>query len=207
MTDRQHDPVPTEIQLHQKSRLLEISFEDGAHFKLPCEYLRVFSPSAEVQAARKRGEWVTGKQNVNIERISQVGNYAIQLYFDDSHDTGVYSWKRLYELGVNREKNWQVYLDRSQAADRQVADDGPLKVKLLYFVNLVDDLGRASEEVELPTSVRDVKSLIIWLRQRGGQWDAALGRTALKITVNKQFVDPDTRLTNKDEIAIVPTPH
>ena len=98
-------------------------------------------------------------------------------------------------------------MNRTQVADRQVAEDGSLKVKLLYFINLVDDLGRESEEVELPASVRDVKSLVSWLRQRGGQWDAALGQTALKITVNKQFADPDTRLANQDEIAIVPTPH
>lgn len=113
-------PKPTEIKLHQASHLLEISFDDGSTFRLPTEYLRVYSPSAEVQGHGPGQEVLQiGKQDVNIERIEQVGNYAIQLYFDDNHDTGIYSWQTLYDLGQNQEQYWQDYLDRLQAAGHE----------------------------------------------------------------------------------------
>jgi DUF971 family protein len=109
--------VPTDINLHKKSRSLEIRFEDGASFNLPCEYLRVYSPSAEVQGhGPGQGVLQTGKENVNIAEIQPVGNYAIVLVFDDGHDTGIYSWETLYQLGSNYEKNWQDYLQRLEAA-------------------------------------------------------------------------------------------
>ncbi len=104
---------PTEINLHQKSRMLEIAFEDGAHFNLPVEYLRVNSPSAEVQGhGPGQGVLQLGKEDVNIESIEQVGTYAIQLFFDDNHNTGIYSWDTLYDLGKNQERYWQEYLDK-----------------------------------------------------------------------------------------------
>jgi DUF971 family protein len=109
--------APTEINLHKKSRSLEVSFEDGASFNMPCEYLRVYSPSAEVQGhGPGQGVLQTGKENVNIVEIQPVGNYAVVLVFDDGHDTGIYSWETLYQLGSNYEKNWQDYLDRLAAA-------------------------------------------------------------------------------------------
>jgi DUF971 family protein len=110
-------PHPTEINLHQKSRMLEIKFDDGAHFEMSCEYLRVHSPSAEVQG-HGPGEGVlqVGKEDVNIERIEPVGHYAIQIYFDDEHSTGIYSWETLYKLGVNMDRNWQDYLNRLKEA-------------------------------------------------------------------------------------------
>jgi len=113
----QQHPHPTEINLHQKSRMLEISFDDGAHFEMSCEYLRVNSPSAEVQG-HSPGESVlqVDKEDVNIERIEAVGNYAIQIYFDDEHNTGIYSWDTLYRLGANKQHNWQAYLDRLKEA-------------------------------------------------------------------------------------------
>ena len=113
----QEHPHPTEINLHQKSRMLEIKFDDGAAFEMSCEYLRVHSPSAEVQG-HGPGEGVlqVDKEDVNVERIEPVGNYAIQIYFDDGHNTGIYSWDTLYRLGANKEKNWQDYLDRLKAA-------------------------------------------------------------------------------------------
>jgi len=104
---------PTEIKLHQASRLLEVAFEDGAHFRLPCEYLRVFSPSAEVRGhGPGTGTLVTGKEEVNITAIEPVGNYAVRLVFDDGHSAGLYSWNVLYELGAAQESNWQDYLRR-----------------------------------------------------------------------------------------------
>ncbi len=113
----QKHPHPTEINFHQKSRTLEIKFDDGAHFEMSCEYLRVHSPSAEVQG-HGPGEGVlqVDKEDVNIERIEPVGHYAIQIYFDDEHNTGIYSWETLYRLGANMEKNWQDYLNRLKEA-------------------------------------------------------------------------------------------
>jgi len=108
---------PTEIKLHKPSKMLTIKFDDDTEFKMSCEYLRVHSPSAEVQG-HGPGEGVlqVDKEDVGIERIEQVGNYAIQIYFDDEHNTGIYSWDTLYKLGANKDKNWQDYLDRLKAA-------------------------------------------------------------------------------------------
>jgi DUF971 family protein len=108
---------PTDIKLHQKSRVLEILFEDGACFTLPCEYLRVFSPSAEVRGHGPGQEVLqVGKENVNITAIEPVGNYAIKIVFTDGHNTGLYSWDLLYDLGIHQEQNWQHYLQRLAAA-------------------------------------------------------------------------------------------
>lgn len=113
-------PRPTNINLHQKSRLLEISFDSGDTYKLPCEYLRVYSPSAEVRGHGPGQEVLqVGKEKVNIEKIEPVGNYAIQLYFDDGHSTGIYSWETLYMLGENYEALWQEYLERLRKAGKE----------------------------------------------------------------------------------------
>lgn len=108
---------PTDIRLRTASRLLEVSFDDGASFALSFEYLRVFSPSAEVKG-HGGGEGIlqTGKQAVTITAVEPVGNYAVRLVFDDGHNTGLYSWVLLYELGRDREVNWQRYLERCAAA-------------------------------------------------------------------------------------------
>ena len=113
-------PRPTEINLHKASHVLEVTFDDGSNFHLPTEYLRVYSPSAEVQGHGPGQEVLQiGKQDVNINKIEMVGNYAIQLFFDDNHDTGIYSWETLYELGKHQDANWQHYLGRLQAAGHQ----------------------------------------------------------------------------------------
>lgn len=108
---------PTDIKLHRTSRILEVSFEDGKTFSLPCEYLRVYSPSAEVRGHGPGQEVLqVGKERVNIERIEPTGNYAVTLAFDDGHDSGIYSWETLYDLGTNQEKYWTDYLARLEAA-------------------------------------------------------------------------------------------
>ncbi len=109
--------TPTEIQLHQKSRILEIAFDDGERFELSCEYLRVYSPSAEVMGHGPGQEVLQiGKEDVNITAIEPVGNYAIKLVFDDNHASGLYSWEHLYNLGKNQQQKWKDYLDRLEAA-------------------------------------------------------------------------------------------
>lgn len=108
-----NSPQPTEIKLHQKSRVLEISFADGKTFQLPCEFLRVHSPSAEVRGHGPGQEVLQiGKQDVGITHIEPVGTYAIQLVFSDGHDTGIYSWDLLYQYGLHQEEMWQDYLRR-----------------------------------------------------------------------------------------------
>lgn len=114
---------PTDIRLLQKSRKLVVSFSDGKTFEYPCEYLRVYSQSAEVTGHMPGQEVLqVGKQNVNIDAITPVGNYAIKLHFDDGHDTGLYSWETLYDLGQNYALNWQDYLDRLLAAGHKHRD-------------------------------------------------------------------------------------
>lgn len=109
--------LPTEIKLHQKSRLLEVAFSDGKRFELPCEFLRVYSPSAEVRGHGPGQEVLqVGKMNVEITDIQPVGSYAVQLVFSDGHDSGLYSWDYLYDLGVNQEALWQQYLARMKDA-------------------------------------------------------------------------------------------
>ncbi len=117
MADEPNKPRPIEINLHQKSRVLEVSFDDGAHFNLSCEYLRVHSPSAEVRGHGPGQEVLqVGKEQVNISAIDPVGSYAVRLHFDDGHNTGLYSWRYLYELGAQHEEKWRDYLARLQQA-------------------------------------------------------------------------------------------
>lgn len=102
---------PTEIKLHQQSKILEIKYSDGSLFELPCEYLRVFSPSAEVRAhTGEVAKLVTGKENVNITEMKPVGQYAIKIYFDDGHNSGLYDWDMIYNLGIDYKKNWESYM-------------------------------------------------------------------------------------------------
>lgn len=111
------DPIPTEIKLRHRSRVLEVSFDDGSRFELPYEYLRVHSPSAEVKGHGPGQETlVTGKQEVGIRAAEPVGQYAVRLVFDDGHDTGLYTWKYLHELGREHAQNWAKYLQRVAAA-------------------------------------------------------------------------------------------
>jgi DUF971 family protein len=111
------DITPSEIRLRKKSRLLAITFDDGTSFDLPFEYLRVFSPSAEVKGHGPGQEVLqVDKQNVEIVAVEPVGHYAVRLVFDDGHNTGLYTWKYLHELGRNQSTNWQSYLDRLKAA-------------------------------------------------------------------------------------------
>lgn len=111
---------PTDIKLHQTSHILEVIFSDGKTFNLPVEYLRVNSPSAEVQGHGPGQEVLQiGKQDVNITQIDMVGNYAIQPHFDDNHNTGIFSWDTLYQLGENYEENWKNYLQRLKDAGKE----------------------------------------------------------------------------------------
>jgi DUF971 family protein len=109
--------VPSEIKLHQRSRAMEVTFSDGHVFRLPYEFLRVYSPSAEVRGHGPGQEVLqTGKRAVEITALEPVGSYAVQPSFSDGHSTGIFSWDYLYHLGQNQEKMWQDYLAKLEAA-------------------------------------------------------------------------------------------
>lgn len=208
MNDQANRRIPTEINLHRKSRLLRMTFSDGETFDLPCEYLRVFSKAAEV-VTRDLPE--TGKEQVNIDRIEPQGSYAIRIVFDDGHDTGIYSWETLYDLGVNLEAYWQDYLDRLAATGYTRegtrlgdAGEGERNIKLLYFAYLAEYLRKEAEEVTPPNSVEDVQSLLAWLRKKERDRGYLLADDNVRVTVNKQFTEPFTKLDPGDEVAIVP---
>lgn len=110
-------PIPTEIKLHQKSREMELTFDDGSNFHLSYEFLRVYSPSAEVRGHGPGQETLqTGKRNVDIKSLDAVGNYAVKPTFSDGHDSGIYSWDVLYQLGADKDALWAEYLARLEAA-------------------------------------------------------------------------------------------
>ena len=203
-------PTPTDIQLHAKSRLLEITFADGARFEYPCEYLRVKSNAAEV---RTLGRPETGKEGVNITAIEPQGNYAIRLVFDDGHDTGIYSWETLYDLGRRFEEYWNDYLAALEQIGYRRNEPGrgrqagqKVTARLLYFAQLPDVFGMESEEVALPDAVTNVRELLAWLRGRGKQQRDLLRDERVTVTVNKSFAEPYTPIEHGDEVAIVPRP-
>jgi len=121
--------VPVAIRLHQASRLLELSYADGEHYSLSCEYLRVYSPSAEVRGHGAGQETLqTGKRLVTIERIETVGNYALQFHFSDGHDSGIYSWEYLHELCRDQQRRWTDYLARLTLAGASREPAGPVLI-------------------------------------------------------------------------------
>lgn len=183
-------------------------FSNGRTFDLPCEYLRVNSKAAEV-VTRKTPE--IGKEKVNIGSIEPQGSYAIRIVFDDGHDTGIYSWETLYDLGVNRNVYWQNYLDRLSAAGytregTRLADaeESERSIRLLYFAYLAKYLRKESEELAPPEDVEDVQSLLAWLRKKERDRGYLLADDNVRVTVNKQFAEPFTKLDPGDEVAVVP---
>lgn len=112
-----HAPQPTELTLHQASRVLEVAFDDGARFRIPFELMRVYSPSAEVQGHGPGQETLqTGKREVSVDRLELVGHYAVQPTFSDGHDTGIFTWVYLYSLGAKQDELWRRHLERLAAA-------------------------------------------------------------------------------------------
>jgi DUF971 family protein/molybdopterin converting factor small subunit len=202
MTEKATRHTPSALQLHQKSRLLSVTFEDGNTFELPCEYLRVFSRAAEVRALVQP---LTGKEAVNISAIEPQGQYAVRLVFDDGHDTGIYSWDTLYDLGQHRERNWRDYLARLQALGYERKEPGgQRRVKLLYFAYLVKKLRRETEDLQLPPTVTTVQQLLDHLRRRRPDAAPLFADDQVRVTVNRQFAEPFTLLEEGDEVGLVP---
>jgi molybdopterin converting factor small subunit len=155
---------------------------------------------------------VHGKQMVNISMLDPQGSYALKITFDDGHDTGIYSWSTLHELGKNYEANWQGYLERLDKhglsrGDARITDtEGKVVIKLLYFIDLARVSGRDEEEVVIPESVTNVETLLVWMRKRGDRWQEPFTDNRLQVTVNKQFSEPYTLIEHGDEVAFVPRP-
>lgn len=207
MSEQPTTKIPVEINLHRKSKLLAIEYADGARFEYPCEYLRVFSRAKEV---RTLATPVTGKEQVNILSIEPQGQYAVRLIFDDGHDTGIFSWDTLYQLGEKQEDNWRDYLKSLEEigySRRQSRDDSskPCQIKILYFTYLAEYFRKTSETVGIPESVTSVENLLDWLRKRYEDKDYLLRDGSFQVTVNKQFSEPFTRIDDGDEVALVPT--
>lgn len=204
MTEQSNTPAPTGINLHRKSRVLEISFADGASFNLPCEYLRVYSPAAQDQGP------VHGKAMVNLASIEPQGQEALLLAFDDGHCDN-YTWPLLHALGQAHEKNWDVYLQRLMDAKltrcdgRDTEPNATLNITVFYFIQLAEISGKDKENLLIPGTVTNVQSLLTWLRKRGPAWAEAFKDNQVQVTVNKQFAELFTLIETQDEVAIVPT--
>lgn len=203
-------PAPTRITLERKARVLVIDFDDGTSFRLPCAYLRAFSPSREAAGPPAGSRRAGAAAPVDIERIEAVGHYALRLVFDDGHDTGVYSFDTLYRLGRDQAANQAAERDRRARAgeDRprlwDSSEEDWIEVRLLYFSGVADLLGRTAEEVTPPAGVHTLAALIGWLRERGEPWRSALAPGAIAVTVNKRFVTRNEGLLSGDEISIRP---
>lgn len=121
-------PIPESLTVHAQSRVLEVAFSDGAHFRIPLELMRVYSPSAEVQGHGPGQEVLqTGKRLVTLEGLEPVGNYGVKPVFSDGHASGIFTWDYLYQLGAEQDRMWQEYEGRLQAAG--VLRDDPMPVK------------------------------------------------------------------------------
>jgi len=197
--DNQPAEMPTGIKLHKVSRYLEVSYASGESFNLPFEYLRAFSPGAEEKVSREMGNKITVNKYVSISAINPVGSYAIQIVFDDGHETGIYSWARLYDLALNVKSDWE---DRDQIVSAEHKNEqGERTITILYFASLAIRLGLESETITLAEDVKTIDDLIPWLMTRRGEWEDALAGT-LKITVNRQFVGMADLIVDGDEIAL-----
>ncbi len=199
--------TPTEIKLHQKSKILEISFDTGENFKYPCEYLRTHAKSAEIETSDTP---IAHKADVNIEKIEPQGSYALRLFFNDGYDSGIFSWDTLYELGNEYEANWDKYLKALEQHNlshnsEQTPKDGKAKIKLMYFMtNMLKVTRKETDEIELPESIKDVQGLLKLLRFKGKDWERMFADDAVQVTVNKQFAELFTVLENGDEVAFIP---
>jgi DUF971 family protein/molybdopterin converting factor small subunit len=198
VTDQAAPIAPTGINLHQKSRLLEIAFSDGFSFNYPCEYLRV---------STDQGAPVQGKKQVDFQAIEPRDTEALQIDFNDGYSCTC-SWDNLHDLGVNYENRWQAYLQQLEdnGLERGVKPDGKVAIKVLYFIKLAIISGKDDEDLNIPASVTNVASLLAWLRKRGDDWNEAFTEERVQVTVNKHFAEPFTLIEGGDEVAIVPRP-
>jgi DUF971 family protein/molybdopterin converting factor small subunit len=198
VTDQATPVVPTGINLHQKSRLLEIAFSDGFSFNYPCEYLRI---------STDQGTPVHGKKQVDFQAIEPQDTEALQINFNDGYSCTC-SWDSLHDLGVNYKNRWQSYLQQLEDNGLKRGDetDGKVAIKVLYFIKLAIISGKDEEDLDIPASVTDVASLLAWLRKRGDDWKEAFAEERVQVTVNKHFAEPFTLIEGGDEVAIVPRP-
>ncbi|MFK5984142.1 MAG: gamma-butyrobetaine hydroxylase-like domain-containing protein [Pseudomonadota bacterium] len=196
---------PTNISLHKKSRLLEIQFNDGENFNLSCEYLRTHSKSAELQTNEIP---VSGKININIDKIEPQGEYGIRLYFDDGYDTGIFSWDSLYDLGINYQTIWDKYLEKLEEFGLQRGENDKQftgKIKVLFFMDkLIKLTKKEEEELELTDKIKTIEDLLAMYRKKGTIWQREFESDRMLFTVNKEFAELFTVIEAGDEIAFIP---
>jgi DUF971 family protein len=171
--------IPTEIKLHQKSRILELSFEGGERFELSYEFLRVFTPSAEARGSWARAGGSAGRQarRRHRSRVEAVGNYAIRPVFSDGHDSGLYSWDLLYNLGVNRDQLWQAYLNRLEQEHASRDPPSPGRQLAAASTVLAASMIQRDSSPSLPTDDERQKHDPLWLSgSRRGREGAACRR-------------------------------
>lgn len=204
MTDRPTRHHPTDISIHRKSRILSVTFDDGVAFELPYEYLRVFSKAAEVRTLDRP---VTGKEEVSIQSVEPQGQYAVRIAFDDGHDTGIYSWDTLYDLGTNRGTNWADYLRSLERIGhrRQEPQQQEKRIKLLYFNWMAQKLRKDHEELVVPPHIADLDALLLWLGRRKPGAAPLFDKARIRVTLNKQFTEGFSVLHDGDEVGIVPS--
>lgn len=206
MSSRKNKLTPTSIILQTQAQILDIGWSDGLTFSYPSEYLRVYSPSTEV---RRNDEPVHGKQDVQIEHIEPQGTYAIRIYFSDGHNTGIYSWDILYNLGTDYERNWKEYLEElekyglSRENKSAQLNASKLSISLHYYIDLQQITGVDSEIVSLPATVKTAQELVKWLLERNPEWTDAFTDDRVQITVNSNFIEPGTRLSPGDVVAFI----
>jgi len=198
VTDQAAPIAPVGINLHQKSRLLEIAFSDGFSFNYPCEYLRVSTDQSTA---------VHGKKQIDFQGIEPRDTEALQIKFNDGYSCTC-SWDTLHDLGVSYEERWQAYLKQLEdnGLQRGNKPDGKVSIKVLYFIQLAVVSGRDDEDLDIPASVTNVASLLAWLRKRGDDWNEAFTEERVQVTVNKHFAETFTLIEGGDEVAIVPRP-
>jgi molybdopterin converting factor small subunit len=154
---------------------------------------------------------------VNVDSCGVVLVFKVSLHwlidFSDGHDTGIFSWGTLYELGVNYQKHWQEYLAKLEhygwrrGEGRATDKDGKVTIRILYFIQLAKIAGKDEEEIVIPDSVTNVETLLVWLRKRGERWNEPFADGKVQVTVNRQFAEPYTLIEHGDEVAIVPRPN
>ncbi len=197
------------INLHEKSRLLEVQFSNNFSFNYPCEYLRVFSPASGSGSNDVSDQLIAGKANVNITEIHPQGEDSIRLVFDDGFQA-IYSWDVLHQLGQFYEDNWTAYLQKlenNNMSRGELATDNSIRtIKIYYFIELVKISKQDTESVEIPSHVKDIKSLLVWLQERGDKWAKWFQIDRVQVTINKHFSEALTPIVDGDEIAIVPLP-
>ena len=191
--------TPSTINYHRKSAILRLTYTDGRSLELSSEYLRT-------QLDRTAAPFVT-PPDIAIDKIEPDSDNSLRIDFNDGYSSQGVTWKLLYTLGADYEKNWQQYLAslKRNGLQRHEAQPASIDITLLYFTRALLQVSNAeNEKIQLPAGRQDVRGLLATLRRRGEHWQQAFAEDKVQVTVNKQFAELFTRLEAGDEVALVP---